>query len=117
MELCFSQLFPRQSGGHSQGAVQTRQPRINVGKYRAGVIRDGVVRHVPLQLALYSFLLSAVFLPRTLLQLFERLLSPLRCQSRQTDCVGGEQLREDLQLALLLQRLSRGTSFPPQSAL
>src|SRR5439155_13731231 len=62
-------------------------------------------------------ILSAVFLSRPLLQLLEWLLSPLRRLSGQTGRLGRQQLRQDLQLALFLQRLPRRTSFPPESPL
>src|SRR5205814_1997706 len=71
-------------------------------KSRTGGIRDHALDHVRLQLAIRDLLYGAVLVSRTLLQLFERLLSPLRRESRQTDRLGREQLRQNLQLALFL---------------
>src|SRR6202011_2562525 len=64
-----------------------------------------------------DFLLRAVLVSRSLLQLFERLLSPLRRESRQTDRLGREQLRKTLQLALFLQWLPRRAPFSAESTL
>src|SRR5207249_9059843 len=58
-----------------------------------------------------------VLVSRPLFQLFERLLSPLRREPGQTNRLGREQLRQNLQLALFLQRLPRRTPFPAESAL
>ena len=87
------------------------------GKYRT---RDHHHRHASSddpELAIYHFLFPAVLLFRSLPELLERLLPPLRRESRQTYRVGREQLRQDLQLGLVLQRLPRRTSFPSKSAL
>jgi len=68
------------------------------------------------QLALHLFsravlvLWSLPFLP-------QRLLPPLWRQPGRAACLGGEQLRQALQLDLVLQRLSRRTSFPTEGAL
>src|ERR1700681_4446835 len=88
-----------------------------MGKHRAGLVRDGAPGNVFVQLALCHLLLFAIFLSRPLLQLLKRILPALRRESGQTRGVGREQLRQDLQLAFLLQRLSRRTSFPTEGSL
>src|SRR6266481_6033044 len=117
MALCVSEFFPRRCRRDPSRAAEARERRRFLGKRRIGCVRDRASHHVFLQLAIRDLLYGSVLVSRPLFQLSERLLSPLRRQPGQTNRLGREQLRKNLQLALFLQRLPRRTPFPAESAL
>src|ERR1700736_1520525 len=79
--LCIPQFLPRRCRCDSSGTAQTREWRRLLGEPRAGFVRDPSPDHVFLQLAIRDLLYGSVLVSRSLLQLFERLLSPLRRES------------------------------------
>src|SRR6266404_9648975 len=117
MALCVSEFSPRRCRRDPSRAAEARERRRFLGKRRIGCVRDHASHHVFLQLEIRDFLYGSVLVYRPLFQLFERLLSPLRGESGQTNRLGRKQLRKNLQLALFLQRLPRRTPFPAESAL